>query len=78
MTHGCCNPNEPPGLLAQSWNAAVLGSHASKSVCGQVWQDNSVDLLNQKQEINIQFVPSSSVYRFGDGKTFNAVKKSNF
>lgn len=69
------NPNEQIGVLlvlecSSTWQLA------SKSVCGQVWLDNSADLLNEKEKINIQFVPSSSVYHFRDGKTFNTVKKT--
>ena len=61
------------GTFAQSLSAAALEISASKTVCGQVWLDN-YDLLNKKKKINIQFPSSSSVYRLGDGRTFNATK----
>ena len=32
-------PNELVGLLSESWNAAVLDSGTSKTVCGPVWLD---------------------------------------
>ena len=56
------------GTFAQSLSAAALEISAS-----QVWLDN-YDLLNKKKKINIQFPSSSSVYRLGDGRTFNATK----
>ena len=49
------HPSEVKGLLSESWNA-------SKTVCGQVWLDNS---LPQGQKENILFDNSSSVNRFG-------------
>lgn len=57
----CPNPILIRGLLAQSWNVAILDSSASKTVCSQVWLYNYIHLLNEKEKINILFLSSSSV-----------------
>ena len=70
------HPSELKGLLSESWNAAVLGSGASKTVCGRVWLDNYIGSLYEVQKANIVFQTSPSIYHFGDGKTFKATKKT--
>ena len=50
------NPNELKELLVQSGNAAALDSSKSKTVCDQVWLDNYVNLLHEKDKINVVFL----------------------
>ena len=50
------NPNELKELIVQSGNAAALHNSKSKTVCDQVWLDNYVDLLHEKEKINVVFL----------------------
>ena len=70
------HPSELKGLLLESRNVAVLDSGASKTVCGRVWLDIYIDSLSEGQKANTVFQTSSSIYRFRDGKTFMALKKT--
>ena len=70
------HPSKLQGLLSESWNAAVLDSGASKTVYGRVWLDSYIDSLSEGQKAKMVFQTSSSIYRFGDGKTFKATNKT--
>ena len=59
------HPSELNSLLLESWNAAVLDSGASKTLCDQVWLDSYIDSLSEVQKANIVFQTSFSIYRFG-------------
>ena len=50
------NPNELTELIVQSGNAAALHNSKSKTVCDQVWLDNYVHLLYEKEKINVVFL----------------------
>lgn len=65
------DPNELKGLLAQFWNAAVLDSCASKTVCSQARLDNYVDSLNENEKTNSQFLSGSSTNCLRDRKQCN-------
>ena len=41
-----------------------------------MWSDSYIDSLSEGQKANIVFQTSFSIYRFGDGKTFKATKKT--
>ena len=68
------HPSELKGPLSEIWNAAILDSGSSKTMCGPVWLDSYIDFLSKDQKANV-FQASSSIYCFKNGKTFKATKK---
>ena len=70
------HPSEIKGLLLESRNAAVLDCGVSKTICDWLRLDSYIDSLSEVQKANTVFQTSSSIYRFGHGKTFKATKKT--
>ena len=70
------HPSEIKCLHLESRNAAVLDSGVSKTICNWLRLDSYIDSLSEVQEANTVFLTSSSIYRFGHGKTFKATKKT--
>ena len=65
------HPKQLPGLVAESWNAAVLDSGATKTVCGRNWFKSFMESLPDDAS-PITPVPVSNLYRFGDGNQVEA------
>lgn len=61
------HPKHLPGLVAESWNAAVLDSGATKTVCGRSWYNTFIESLSETDVKKVKTSPVSNVYRFGDG-----------
>ena len=68
------HPNELKNLVAESWNAAVLDSGASKNACGQSWLDCYIESLNESDKSKVSYNEASNFYRFGDGKRVCSMK----
>ena len=68
------HPSKLKGLVAESWNSAVLDSGASKTVCGQAWLNTYLNSLNESDQSKVNYRNSSSSYRFGDGNQVMATK----
>ena len=62
--------------MAESWNAAVHGCGADKTVCGQAWFDTNIATLSHEDKSKITYDKSNSIYRFGDGKKIPALKNA--
>ena len=67
-------PSKLKGLVAESWNSAVLDSGASKTVCGQAWLNTYLNSLNESDQSKVSYRNSSSSYRSGDGNKVMATK----
>ena len=61
-------------LVAESWNAAVLDSGATKTVCGQSWLDCYIESLNESDKSKVSYNDTSNFYHFRDGKTVCSTK----
>ena len=59
--------DNPKGLLAESWNCAVLDCGAGKTVCGEKWLNVYTDSISDEDKGKIEYSPPESKYRFGDG-----------
>ena len=62
------------GLVAESWNSAVLNSGASKTVCGQAWLNTYLNSLNESDQSKVSYRNSFSSYRFGVGNKVMVTK----
>jgi hypothetical protein len=60
------------GLLAESWNSAVLDCGATRTCAGDTWLGVYQENLPPEQS-NIPMQSSKSVYRFGDGRKVPAI-----
>ena len=47
------HPNTLKNLVVESWNAAVLDSSASKTVCGQSWLDCYIECVNESRPASV-------------------------
>jgi hypothetical protein len=65
-------------LLGESIGSVLLDSGCSKTVCGKQWLKCFVDTLNIEQRHSIVYQPSSSIYRFGDGKRMKSQNVVDF
>ena len=65
---------ELDGLLEESIGCGILDSGCSKTVCGEVWLSCYLDILDDSDKRNIKYEHSSSVFKFGDGVLFKALK----
>ena len=68
------HPNKLKNLVAESWNAAVLDSGATKTVCGQSWLDCYIESLNESDKSKVSYNDTSNFYHFGDGTTVCSTK----
>ena len=62
------NPKNIHALVAETWNSALLDSGASKTVCGKSWLEMFKSCLSEEEAANIEYKPSNSLYKFGDGQ----------
>ena len=69
---------ELDGLLEESIGCGILDSGCSKTVCGEVWLSCYLDILDDSDKQNIRYENSSSVFKFGDGVLFKALKSVIF
>ena len=65
-------------LLGETIGCVLLDSGCSKTVCGTQWFQCFIETLSAVQINSVQYMKSSSVYRFGDGNRVTAVKAVNF
>ena len=61
------HPKHLPGLVAESWNSAVLDSGATKTVCGRNWYNTFIESLSDEDVAQVEPSPVRNAYRFGDG-----------
>ena len=60
-------PMHLTGLVAESWNSAVLDCGANKTVCGRKWFNTFVESLTGPERFNIKTTTGTYPYKFGDG-----------
>ena len=71
------HPKNLPALVAESWNAAVLDSGATKTVCGRSWFNTYVESLSPEDQTKVNTSPTKHLYRFGDQNTALASTTAN-
>ena len=62
-------------FLGETINKAILDSGCTETVCGNVWLQCYLDSLNKEESAKVQSQSSSKVFRFGDGKCYEATRK---
>ena len=62
-------------FLGETINKAILDSGCSETVCGNVWLQCYLDSLNKEESAKVQSQSSLKVFRFGDGKCYEATRK---
>lgn len=62
-------------FLGETFNKAILDSGCINTVCGEEWMKCYLDSLDENDLHLVQEQPSSKMFRFGDGKTYNASKQ---
>ena len=62
-------------FLGETMNKAVLDSGCTETVCENVWLQCYLDSLNKEESTMVQSQSSSKVFRFGDGKCYEATRK---
>ena len=65
-------------FLGETINKAILDSGCTETVCGNVWLQCYLDSLNKEESAKVQSQSSSKVFRFGDGKCYDATRKVIF
>ena len=72
-----CDDNVDSGmqqLLSETLGKLLIDSGCSKTVAGEFWIKQYIDSLSVCDRKSIRSEPSSSKFRFGDGKTFESIK----
>ena len=68
------HPEQLKTLVSESWNSAVLDSHANNKVAGEVWYNCYITNLNKNEKQKIKHHTLGNTYRFVDGKLFPALQ----
>ena len=55
-------------LMCEAFSTAVVDTACTKTVCGQQWLNNYIDLLDDDQKLQVKRKPSDHIFRFGDGQ----------
>ena len=61
--------------MGETFNKAILDSGCTETVCGDVSFQCYLDSLNKEDSAMVQSQSSSKVFRFGDGKCYEATRK---
>ena len=61
--------------MGEPINKAILDSGCTETVCGNVWLQCYLGSLNTEESAKVQSQSSSKVFRFGDGKCYEATGK---
>ena len=62
-------------LTVEAYGAAILDTACSKTVCGQVWYDNYLSSLSDKDRNSIDTQDSHKLFKFGDGEAVYSSKR---
>ena len=62
-------------FLGEAFNKAILDSGCTEMVCRNVWLQCYLDSLNKEESAMVHSQSSSKVFRFGDGKCYEATRK---
>ena len=62
-------------FLGETLNKAILDSGCINTVCGEEWMKCYLNSLDENDLHLIQEQPSSTKFKFGDGKTYNSQKQ---
>ena len=62
-------------FVGETLNAAVLDSGCTGTVCGKLWLDCYIDSLSKEDSKLIEERPSSTRFKFGDGRVVQASRK---
>ena len=76
-----CRPDErskSEGLLGETLGYGIIDSGCSKTVCGEVWYKCHLDAMSSDDSERVVEEPSSTTFRFGDGKKVTSLKKVTF
>ena len=68
------HPEQLKTLVSESWNSAVLDSHATNKVAGKVWYNCYITNLNKNEKQKIKHHTLGNTYRFVDEKLFPALQ----
>ena len=61
-------------LIGETFGKGILDSGCTKTVSGEIWMNEYIDMLSIEDKESIEESESDSMYRFGDGKESNALK----
>ena len=62
-------------LVGETSYAAVLDSGCTETVCGKLWLECHIDSLSKEDSKLIEERPSSTKFKFGDGRVVQASRK---
>ena len=62
-------------FVGETLNAAVLDSGCTRTVCGKLWLDCYIDSLSKEDSKLIEERPTSTRFKFGDGRVVQASRK---
>ena len=67
---------EQQTMVAETLGNGILDSACTKTVAGSTWVDEYLSLLSDEERLNVEKTskPSSSLFRFGDGKESKSKK----
>lgn len=63
------------GLMAESFNCAILDSACTSTVCGKDWLDCYLDSLEKNMLSKVKEYTGEMWFRFGDGQTLKSLKQ---
>ena len=71
------SPTKLKNLVSEAFGAAVLDSGAGSTVSGTVWYKNFLEMLSQEERdrVNTLLPRVQNVYKFGDGRKIQAIKR---
>ena len=61
-------------LLSETMGYTLLDTGCSKTVCGRIWLDWFLDTLSYEDRNKLCYSESTSVYKFGNGQKYKALK----
>ena len=65
-------------LLRECYGYAIIDCGCPNTVCGERWINNYTATLSEKDCKDIEFLPSSQAFTFGDGRSVRSNRKMSF
>jgi hypothetical protein len=62
-------------FMCEAFSTAVVDTACTKTVCGEDWLDNYINILDEDQRSCVKIRSSDRMFRFGDGQKVKSMKQ---